>query len=66
MVSNDYVGSAQWDSEAKFVITNIVRGHLSVRMPADAVSRTGEFKVEVYIFNGTNRQFAHHEDFEVV
>ena len=66
VISNDYVGSAQWDSEAKFTITKAAKGEVSVRMPADAVSRIGEFKVEAYIFDGTNRLFTHHEDFDVI
>lgn len=66
VISNDYPDSNPWDSESKFVITNAVGGQVSVSMPADAVSRIGEFKVEIYIFDGTNRRFAHHEDFDVI
>ena len=66
VISNDYVGSGQWDSETKCVVTNAARGKASARMPANAVSRIGEFKVEAYIFDGINRKFAHHEDFNVI
>jgi len=66
IISTDFPYNEDFTVEVTDKITDSLNGVLSSTFPKNAVNKTGEFKVEIYVLDGTTRLYSHHIDFNVV
>jgi len=65
VISRDFPYREDYTVNVSARITDPVNGEIKLTFPIAAVGRVGEFKMEVYE-SGTERNYSHHEDFNVV